>query len=136
MSVHGVSMFTFMKQIKHEEMTLIICEDEKGHKFGAMCFEEWVHREKFYGTGESFVFSFHDTDFCKIYTGTGNNQMYQYMDKTCIGIGGDKDFGRFALYIGDEFRRGSSAKTRCYNNETLAHKQDFICAELEVWGLS
>ena len=114
---------------------MVICEDEQGHKFGALNFEEWQHRKQFYGTGESFVFTFHDQDQCKVYTGTGKNQMYQYMDKTCFGVGGDVgEHGRFALYLGDDFYRGSSTKTRCYDNEVLAHKSDFICAELEVWG--
>lgn len=57
-------MITFMKQVKSEEMTLLVCEDEAGHKFGSLCFEEWKNRQKFYGTGESFVFTFHDKDDC------------------------------------------------------------------------
>ena len=115
-------------------MTMIVAEDEKGHKFGSLCFEQWHPSQMFYGTGESFVFTFHDKDDCKVYAGTGNNTMYQYCDKTCFGVGGDIEKGRFALYIGDDFYRGSSNKTRCYDNEVLAHKSDFICAELEVWG--
>ena len=62
--------------------------------------------------------------------------MYQYLDKNCLGVGGDTHEGRFALYIGDDFYRGSSCKTRCYDNETLSYKSDFICAELEVWGFT
>ena len=41
-------------------MTLLICEDQDGWKFGTMQFEEWVPQESFFGTGESFVFSFGD----------------------------------------------------------------------------
>ena len=73
MTLNGASMITFMKLIKKEDMTLVIVEDEEGHKFGALCFEEWVARNNFYGTGESFVFTFHDSDDCKVFTGTGNN---------------------------------------------------------------
>jgi len=51
-----------------------------------------------------------------------------------MAVGGDAASGRFALYLGDDFYRGSSNKTRCYNSETLSHKNDFLCAELEMWG--
>ena len=60
--------------------------------------------------------------------------MYQYLDKSCLGIGGDTDEGRFALYLGNDFYKGSSNRTRCYNNEVLSHNKDFLCVELEVWG--
>lgn len=55
-------MITFMKLVRGEGVTLVVCEDEQGHKFGALNFEEWQHRKQFYGTGESFVFTFHDED--------------------------------------------------------------------------
>ena len=42
MSEHGVSMITFLNKIIGQEETLLICEDEDGFKFGAVCFEEWV----------------------------------------------------------------------------------------------
>jgi TLD len=73
MSLHGVSMITFMKRINREEITLVLCQDEMGHKFGGMAFEEWVPKKKFFGTGESFVFTFHTGDICYHYSGTGNN---------------------------------------------------------------
>lgn len=42
------------------------------------------------------------------------------MDNKCLGIGGDKSEGRFAMFLGEDFLRGSSCKTRCYNNEVLS----------------
>ncbi len=74
MSEHGVSMITFTERLKREEITLIFCEDETGCKFGALNFEEWVPRKKFYGTGESFVFKYaKDSNDAKVYFGTGKN---------------------------------------------------------------
>lgn len=59
------------------------------------------------------------------------------MDKSCIGIGGDSQQGnRFALYLGDDFYRGSSTKTLCYDNEVLSHQTEFLCSEFEVWGFT
>ena len=36
MSEHGRSGITFSEKIQDESNTLLICEDEKGHKFGTM----------------------------------------------------------------------------------------------------
>ena len=135
MSENGISMITFSERIKREEATLILCVDEYWYKFGTLQFEDWMPRKKFFGTGESFVFSFKTGDEVNVYNGTGKNQMYQYMDSTCIGVGGDATGGsRFAFYLGDDFYRGSSTKTRCYDNEVLSHNSDFLCTELEIWG--
>jgi hypothetical protein len=122
-SDNGISMITFMEKIKREETTLILCVDEAGYKFGTLQFEDWLPRKKFYGSGESFVFTFKTGDDVKVYNGTGKNSMYQYMDKNCICVGGDtnQEGGRFAFYLGDDFYRGSSCSTRCYNNEVLSH---------------
>ena len=73
MKENGVSMITFMEKIKREEITLIICLDEEGHKFGGIAFEEWVPRKNFFGTGESFVYTFGTSDNLNVYYGTGKN---------------------------------------------------------------
>lgn len=73
-------MIKFMEKIKVEEITLVVIKDDQGNKFGTMQFEHWWPRTKFYGTGESFVFKFTSNNQVKAFLGTGNNQMYQFMD--------------------------------------------------------
>ena len=41
LSVDGTSMITFMDRVENHDVTLVVCEDSKGYKFGAMLFEEW-----------------------------------------------------------------------------------------------
>ena len=115
-------------------MTCLVIEDSNGFKFGGFCFEEWRHKTVFYGSGESFVYTFRDGDDPQVFYGTGNNSMFQYCDRKCIGLGGDRLDGRFSLYLGDDFYRGSSTKTSCYNNETLSSKPEFLCVEMEIWA--
>ena len=62
--------------MQREEMTLLVVEDDQGYKFGALCFEEWASHKGFFGTGESFVFTFANSDQVQVFNGTGNNQMY------------------------------------------------------------
>lgn len=57
-SSHGTSMVTFVENLKKQEATLLLIQDQSGCKFGAMCFDTWRPSAEFFGTGESFVFTF------------------------------------------------------------------------------
>jgi hypothetical protein len=134
MSEHGVSMNTFYKLVGGAPATLVIVEDENHHKFGAMVHENWEQRTKFYGSSETFLFTFRDTDNITHWEATGKNEMYQYSDHKCIGFGGGTDSGRFALYLGDNMYRGNSSRTACFENDVLSSRPEFACVQLEVWG--
>ena len=76
MSEDGVSMNTFMNNMRFEDYTLILFEDSNGWKFGGLCLEEWRPSKSFYGSGENFVFTFRGGDSCEIFRSSGNNQMF------------------------------------------------------------
>ena len=134
LSEHGVSMNTFIQKLQGSDATLIIIEDKNKYKFGGFCTEEWFFSSSFYGTGENFVFTFKNTDQCEMWNATGENEMYQFCDRTGFGLGGGIHGGRFALYLGNDLWRGSSMTTECFNNECLSSGTDFECVDLEVWG--
>ena len=58
----GVSMQTFYARTAEHQNTLLFVQDRDGWRFGAFCTGEWVVSKYFYGTGESFVFSFEDDE--------------------------------------------------------------------------
>lgn len=60
--------------------------------------------------------------------------MYQYCDKRGFGMGGGLLDGRFSLFLNDDFWRGSSVKTECFDNDNLASGVDFNLIDMEVWG--
>lgn len=134
MSEHGVSMNTFYSRLGSCPASIVIMEDENKHKFGAMVHDCWDRDNSFYGTSETFVFTFRDGNSVQFWEATGKNDMYQFSDSKCIGFGGGSDAGRFALYLGDNMYRGNSSSTECFNNEILSSKPEFLCMEMEVWG--
>lgn len=134
MSEHGVSMNTFIERIKGHNATLVIMEDKSKFKFGGFCAEEWVKSNKFFGTGDNFVFTFKDLDEIEMWHATGENSMFQFCDNSGFGLGGGLHGGRFAVFLGDDLWRGSSVKTECFYNECLSGTTDFECIDLEVWG--
>lgn len=56
----GVSVGTFFEKCKYWKYTLLVVKDINGFVFGGFCAETWKSSTKFYGTGESFLFTFKD----------------------------------------------------------------------------
>lgn len=87
----------------------------------------------FYGTGESFLFTFKDTDQqMDIYKWAGHNDNIQYSDSESIAMGGDK--GKHAFSLRNYFTSGTSHKWGTFQNEVLSSEEYFECAKFEVWG--
>jgi hypothetical protein len=73
MSTNGISMNTFLNKVSGQDATIFLIEDSNGYKFGGFNLEPWRCGTKFYGSGESFVFTFKDKDDIKAYYSTGMN---------------------------------------------------------------
>jgi hypothetical protein len=99
-----------------------------------MVHENWDRGNKFYGSSETFLFTFRGGDVIESWEATGKNDMFQFSDYKCIGFGGGSDKGRFSLYLGESMYRGNSSKTECFDNEVLSAQPEFLCMEMEVWG--
>jgi hypothetical protein len=65
----------------------MLITDECDRIFGAFCCEAWKISNKFYGTGESFIFSFEGDDI-NVYNFTGENDMAMFSDDNSLIIGG------------------------------------------------
>jgi hypothetical protein len=52
-------MITFYDMVNRYPGTIIIIQDTQGNVFGAYASAPWKKNKYFYGTGESFMFSFY-----------------------------------------------------------------------------
>eukprot|EP00826_Nyctotherus_ovalis_P001512 TRINITY_DN10242_c0_g1_i5.p1 TRINITY_DN10242_c0_g1~~TRINITY_DN10242_c0_g1_i5.p1 ORF type:complete len:179 (-),score=22.61 TRINITY_DN10242_c0_g1_i5:217-753(-) len=57
-SSDGVSFRTFFTKVAKHNPTLLVVQDSRKTVFGAFATEKWKLSERFYGTGEAFLFSF------------------------------------------------------------------------------
>ena len=57
-SKDGVSYLTFFKKLAGHPMTLVLIQDTNNNVFGIYASQVWRDCKDFYGTGESFVFTF------------------------------------------------------------------------------
>jgi TLD len=69
----GDSMGTFFEKCKDWKYTLIVVKEKNGWTFGGFCSEKWRSAIKFYGTGESFLFTFKDGSQPTVYYWSGEN---------------------------------------------------------------
>jgi len=101
--------------------------------FGAYCSESFRSNDQnFYGTGETFLFTFYKGERIHIYPSTGENEFFIYSDLTqlCFGCSDSN----FSLCISNEFLKGYSKFTTTFKNQPLNNKEEFYVLKFEVWG--
>lgn len=130
-SSHGFNLKTLYRNVANYDAPIMLAlADTEGAVFGAMLPTNLRESNHFYGTGESFLFTFHP-EF-KTYKWTGVNNYFIKGDTESIAIGaGD---GQFGLWIDGDLYRGNSKKCQTYDNATLSASEDFVIKALEIWG--
>ena len=131
---HGFSLSTMYRNMLEFEGSpvLLVVQDSFGKLFGAMVPSHLRVSDRFYGTGESFLFSFDENNEMQIFHWTGANDyvIKGSIDSIAFGSGD----GYFGLWLDQSLYHGSSSTCTTYNNEHLGTKQDFIIHGVEAWG--
>ena len=129
----GCSLHTFYKKAKDNPNAILFIEDNQHHKFGWFTTEDWAIHKHFYGTGESFLFTFRDSEEDgEFYKWSGYNDHIQFSDEKSIAIGGAD--GKFALYLRNNLYDGVSHQCKTFNNEVLSSSSEFEWVKLELWS--
>uniref|UniRef100_A0A673CWI2 TLDc domain-containing protein n=1 Tax=Sphaeramia orbicularis TaxID=375764 RepID=A0A673CWI2_9TELE len=97
--------------------------------FGAYLSHPLRPSEKFYGTGETFLFMLHPRFKC--FRWTGENSFFIKGDLDFFAIGGG--CGHFGLWVDENLYLGRSSPCYTFNNCCLSETDDFRIMELEVW---
>ncbi|XP_044119013.1 TLD domain-containing protein 2 isoform X3 [Neovison vison] len=100
--------------------------------FGAFSSSAIRLSKGFYGTGETFLFSF--SPQLKVFKWTGSNSFFVKGDLDSLMMGSSS--GQFGLWLDGDLYRGGSHPCATFNNEVLARQEQFCIKELEAWVLS
>lgn len=130
-SKHGISMKTFYLNTEDYKTTIIVIKDDDQHIFGGYLSEPIRSSQKFYGTGESFVFTYHNFDRIHTFQATMANEYFIYTDDEIVAMGCDDK--NFAFVIRNEFLKGQSRTTCTYKNPVLSSNEEFFVHKFEVW---
>ncbi|XP_077207782.1 oxidation resistance protein 1 isoform X3 [Paroedura picta] len=128
---HGMSLKTLYRtMLGLDTPVLMVIKDSDGQIFGALASEPFKVSDGFYGTGETFLFTF-APDFEK-FNWTGDNMFFIKGDMDALAFGGGG--GEFALWLDGDLYHGRSHSCKTFGNRTLSKKEDFIIQDIEIWG--
>ncbi|KAH9420393.1 hypothetical protein DERP_014012 [Dermatophagoides pteronyssinus] len=128
---HGFSLNTLYRDMKHfDSPVLLIIEDTNCAKFGALLSHSLKISDHFYGTGETFLFTFYPIFEC--FPWTGENIFFIKGNNDSISIGAGE--GNFGLWLDGDLYHGSSHPCKTFGNRTLSSEEDFVVKSIECWG--
>jgi len=125
----GYNLITLLNRCEQRSPLLLILKTKKDRVFGAYLSSGLERSQKFYGTGEMFVFTLLPEASAHFWTNK-NDLHIMVSDQIEIGSGGG-----CALWIDGELLRGSSEKCETYDSEPLnGPEKNFEIVAVEVWG--
>ncbi|XP_058143037.1 TLD domain-containing protein 2 isoform X2 [Dasypus novemcinctus] len=129
----GCSLRSLYRRMEgHGGPVLLLLRDQDGQLFGAFSSSALRLSKGFYGTGETFLFSF--APQLKVFKWTGSNSFFVKGDLDSLMMGSGS--GRFGLWLDGDLYHGGSHPCATFNNEVLARQEEFCIKELEAWVLS
>lgn len=138
--LHGHSFAQLCGRVPHQGPSLLLLEDLDGHVFGGFASCSWEIKPQFQGDNRCFLFSISPS--MAVYTSTGYNNHYMYLNHgqqtipNGLGMGGQHHY--FGLWVDVDFGKGhSKAKPTCttYNSPQLSAHEDFRFEKMEVWAV-
>ncbi|KAM5315628.1 oxidation resistance protein 1 isoform 2-T2 [Glossophaga mutica] len=128
---HGTSLKTLYRTMTGlDTPVLMVIKDSDGQVFGALASEPFKVSDGFYGTGETFVFTF-CPEF-EVFKWTGDNLFFIKGDMDSLAFGGGG--GEFALWLDGDLYHGRSHSCKTFGNRTLSKKEDFFIQDIEIWA--
>ncbi|KAM4734237.1 LOW QUALITY PROTEIN: MTOR-associated protein MEAK7-like [Anableps anableps] len=138
--LHGESFTKMASGLLRHGPTLLLIRDTRGHVFGGFASQAWELKPQFQGDSRCFLFSVFPT--LRVYTATGYNEHFMYLNQhqqtmpNGLGMGGQHDY--FGLWLDCDFGRGHSrARPKCttYGSPQLSGDEDFALDSVEVWAV-
>ena len=137
MDKDGTSLLTMIDKGSEYENTILFVKTLKNEIFGAYLSESLrIKYHDFYGTAETFIFTFYDTDKIRVFPATQANDLYIYTDPDKIAFGCSDD--NFSLSLEEDFKNCFSGSTVTYNNPPLWKEKidNAVVVNCELWTLS
>ncbi|KAJ8409031.1 hypothetical protein AAFF_G00240520 [Aldrovandia affinis] len=130
---HGSSLGTLYRgTLGLDCYTLTVMKDTYGQVFGALCSAPLKVSLSYYGTGQTFLFSF--SPQLKVFHWTRGNSYFVKGSTESLVFGGGS--GHFGLLVGEDLHHGRSQRCETFDNDILSTAEDFLINDLEVWALS
>uniref|UniRef100_A0A8C0YAB9 Oxidation resistance protein 1 n=1 Tax=Cyprinus carpio carpio TaxID=630221 RepID=A0A8C0YAB9_CYPCA len=130
-SKHGMSIKSLYRAMQAQDSpVLMVIKDSDGQLFGALASEPFKVSDGFYGTGETFVFTF-CPEF-EVFKWTGDNMFFIKGDMDSLAFGGGG--GEFGLWLDGDLYHGRTHSCKTFGNPMLSKTEDFYVQDIEIWA--
>lgn len=128
---HGFSLRTLYRDMQGiDSPILLVVHDTSDNIFGAVTSQALKMSDHFYGTGESFMYTFYP-EF-KVFHWTGENDFFLKGNAESLFIGAGQ--GNFGLWFDGDIYHGRTQHCETYDNDILTGSEDFVVKTLEAWA--
>jgi hypothetical protein len=132
LSIDGCYLKTFYTKLEGIKNSILIIKDDNQNVFGVYASEEYKNNSHgFYGTGETFLFTFYKTERIHCFPSTGFNDYYIYSDDKILSFGCSDNY--FSLSLEKDFLCGYTKSTQTFKNPPLSLKENFFVSKMELW---
>jgi hypothetical protein len=132
LSKDGCYLKTFYTKSEGIKDSILIIKDDNQNVFGVYASEEYKNNSHgFYGTGETFLFTFYKTERIHCFPATGSNDYYIYSDDKILSFGCSDNY--FSLSLEKDFLSGYTKTTQTFKNPPLSLKENFFISKMELW---
>ncbi|XP_051992343.1 oxidation resistance protein 1-like isoform X4 [Xyrauchen texanus] len=130
-SKNGMSIKSLYRMMQGQDSpVLMVIRDSDGQLFGALASEPFKVSDCFYGTGETFLFTF-CPDF-KVFKWSGDNLFFIKGDPDSLAFGGGG--GEFGLWLDGDLYHGRTNSCKTFGNPVLSKTEDFYVQAIEIWA--
>ncbi|XP_043074201.1 oxidation resistance protein 1b isoform X2 [Puntigrus tetrazona] len=130
-SKHGMSIKSLYRAMQAQDSpVLMVIKDSDGQMFGALASEPFKVSDGFYGTGETFVFTF--CPELEVFKWTGDNMFFIKGDMDSLAFGGGG--GEFGLWLDGDLYHGRTHSCKTFGNPMLSKTEDFYVQDIEIWA--
>ncbi|KAJ8009212.1 hypothetical protein DPEC_G00086550 [Dallia pectoralis] len=128
---HGTSLKTLYRSLLEvDSPVLLVINDMDNQLFGGYSTHPFRISEHFYGTGETFLFSF--CPEIKVYRWTGKNSYFVKGNIDSLQMGGGG--GQMGLWLDADLYHGTTSSCATFQNQPLSTQKDFTIQCVEVWA--
>lgn len=133
-NVDGFNLATLIDCCQDSVPTILLIKTSNQKRFGVFLEQPWQVQDRYYGSGESFLFSFSNREQLFKWQRDAN-QCFMRLGRDQVAFGGGNCGD--GLRLDEELWRGQSYRCATYDNDPLhgdASDPEFECATLEVYG--
>ncbi|XP_053653498.2 uncharacterized protein [Cherax quadricarinatus] len=127
---NGFSLNSLYRKMSDVDSPIMLfIQDTHQNVFGAVVSCSLHVSELYYGTGESFLFTFHP-EF-QVFPWTGENTFFVKGNNESLIVGGGD--GNFGMWLDGDLYQGRTQPCKTFNNSQLTDSEDFIIKAVECW---